>query len=129
MVNWDAEFDRCMALARDLLRPEWKYGEAVVLKSRKGNVYTIAIPDYQDPAIREPLEEQCIQTLLAFGDTGVALCMATVNGVHPDIPSWHLRSRLVEIDSGNLQTETFLWGGGDVFYVKHFSALLPPQKP
>ena len=129
MDNLEAEFDRCMALARSLLRPEWKYGEAVILKTEKGNVYSIAIPDYQDPAVREPLEEQCIQTLLGFGDTAVVLCIATVNAVHPEIPSWHLRSRLVEIDPGNLQTENFLWGGGDVFYVKPFQRLLPPEKP
>ncbi len=127
-MDWEQEYRDLMAHARENLNPEWKYGEVIVLKTEPGHIYWAAIPDYQKPDIREPLENELIQTLMDCEDTRVLVCLCTMNGEHPDISSWHLRSRLVEINSENLQTDTFLWGGGDTVFVKPFSSLLPPKK-
>ncbi len=125
--QWEAALESMLANARPLLQPQWAHGEIIVLKTASGRIHTVAIPDYQDPAVREPLENRCIQTLLETNDTAVSLCLATVNGLHPEIPSWNFRKGLVQINAKNLETETFLWGGGNVFHVKQFKALLPPN--
>ena len=125
---WEQEYELLMETARKHLETSWAHGEVVVLKTAKGNLYVTRIPDYQDAAIREPLENQCIHQLVDVGDTRVTACLATVSGMHPEILSWNFRSRLVEVNSENLETKCFLWGGGENVHVKPFSALLPPKK-
>ena len=125
---WEQEYKLLMETARKHLDPGWEHGEAVVLKTAAGNLYVARIPDYQNACLREPLENQCVQRLKDADDTRVIACLATVNGKHPEILSWNIRSRLVEAESRNLQTVCFLWGGGENVHAKPFSALLPPKK-
>ena len=126
--DWEREYDRLMETARKNLEPEWEHGEVVVLKTAKGNLYVARIPDYQDADIREPLENRCIEQMQAAHDTEVFCCLATVNGEAPEILSWNFRSRLIEINPENLNTESFLWGGGEDILLRPFSWLLPPKK-
>ena len=125
--RWEKEYESLMEIARNHLSPAWKNGEVVVLKTTTGGIYVAEIPNYQNPEVREPLENQCIQTMAEQSDTEVLACLATVNGKHPDILSWNFRSRLIELNENNLQTENFLWGGGENILLKSFSKLLPPN--
>ena len=125
---WEQEYELLMETARKHLDPGWEHGEVAVLKTVKGNLYVARIPDYQNAALREPLENLCVEQMVDAGDTKVIACLATVSGAHPEILSWNFRSRLVEADSANLQTLCFLWGGGENVHAKPFSALLPPKK-
>ena len=113
-----------MATARENLDPSHKRGEVVVLKTTKGNTYVTKIPDYEDHITREPLENACIARLAQAEDTVVSLCIATINGKHPEILSWNFRKNLIELDPENLQTNCYLWGGGDDIILKPFSRLL-----
>ena len=122
------EYELLMETARKHLDPSWKYGEVTVLKTAKGNLYAVRIPDYQDAATREPLENLCIRQLAEAEDTEVCSCLATVNGNTPEILSWNFRSGLVTLNPSNLNTMQFLWGGEDHIHMKPFSALLPPKK-
>ena len=124
---WKTEFQYLMDEARKHLDPAWESGEVIVVKTAKGNVYTVEIPDVQDFTVREPLENQLIQTLTKLHDTTVSACVATIDGAHPEIPSWNFRSGLVSADPANLDAKTILWGG-NVCYVKTFRSLLPPEK-
>jgi hypothetical protein len=125
---WEQEYELLMEAARKHLDPSWEHGEVAVLKTAKGNLYVARIPNYQDAAIREPLENLCVQQMVDAGDTQVIACLATISGAYPEILSWNFRSRLVEADSENLQTLCYLWGGGENVHAKPFSALLPPKK-
>ena len=127
-ARWEREYESLMDIARQHLDPSWAHGEVVVLKTTGGNVYVARIPDYWDPEIREPLENRCVQQLVDAGDTEVLCCLATIRGKCPEILSWNFRSRLIEVNKSNLQTECFLWGGEDIIFIKPFSALLPPKK-
>ena len=131
-MEWDEAalekaYEAMMEIAREARDSEWKLGEVLVLETWPGQYHWVKIPDL-DPAVREPVEEELIQSLMDWESTRVLSCLCTMNGAHPDIPSWHLRSRLVEIDPENLNTITFLWGGGDTVLAKPFSSLLPPKK-
>ena len=126
--RWEAEFELLLSHARSYLNSEWPQGQIVVLKTAKGNLYTVQIPDFLDPSIREPLENQCIQRLWEQDDTQVLTCLATMNGEQPEILSWNFRTGLVELNADNLQTHAFLWGGGDKILMKPFQSLLPPEK-
>ena len=125
--QWEREFQTLMEIARGKLNPNWEYGEVVVLKTVKGNIYAAQIPNYQDTALREPLENQCIQKMRAENDTEVFSCLATVNGKVPEILSWNFRSRLIEEKQSNLKAMCFLWGGGENVRLRAFHELLPPN--
>ena len=124
MIDFEAEYEALMATARENLDPSHKRGEVVVLKTTKGNTYVTKIPDYEDHITREPLENACIARLAQAEDTVVSLCIATINGKHPEILSWNFRKNLIELDPENLQTNCYLWGGGDDIILKPFSRLL-----
>ena len=124
MIDFEAEYEALMATARENLDPSHKRGEVVVLKTTKGNTYVAKIPDYEDYITREPLENACIARLAQAEDTVVSLCLATINGEHPDILSWNFRKNLIELNPENLQTNCYLWGGGDDIILKPFSRLL-----
>ena len=124
----EQEYELLMETARKHLNPSRKHGEAVVLKTTKGNLYVTQIPNYQDALLRESLENRCIRQLAEAEDTEVFSCLATVNGNTPEILSWNFRSGLVSLNPSNLNTLHFLWGGEDHIHLKPFSALLPPKK-
>ena len=124
MIDFEAEYEALMATARENLDPSHKRGEVVVLKTTKGNTYVAKIPDYEDHITRENLENACIARLAQAEDTVVSLCLATINGEHPDILSWNFRKNLIELNPENLQTHCYLWGGGDDIILKPFSRLL-----
>lgn len=125
--RWEEEYESLMEIARSHLRPEWEAGEVLVVKTIGGNIYVAEISDFQDPAVREPLENRLIQRLAEQNDTEAFVCVATINGKQPEIPSWNFRSRLLELNEKNLQTQTFLWGGGEAIFLKPLSRLLPPN--
>jgi len=125
--RWEQEYETLMEIARKNLDPKWERGEVVVIKTVKEKIYVARIPDLCNAAVREPLENQCIQKMLDAGDTEVFCCLATANGKHPEIPSWNVREGLLELSERNMETETFLWGGKDRIYVKRFHSLLPPN--
>ncbi len=116
---WEQEYADLIEIARKNIQPQWESGETVVLRTKTGNIYAVQIPDYQNYEEREQLTDA--------KDTEVVACLATMNGVHPEILSWNFRSRLIELDERNLKTECFLWGGEDTVYLKPFSSLLPPN--
>ena len=124
--QWEQEYKELMEAARQHLEPAWDHGEVAVLKTVKGNIYIAEIPDYWDAAVREPLENRCIQQLHDADDTEVLCCLATVNGRNPEILSWNFRDGLIKLNEKNLDTEAFLWGGGDTVLLKPFHRLLPP---
>ena len=123
----EAVYADMMEIARENLDPAWKNGQVIVLETYPGEYHYLMVPDFMDPAVREPLEEELIEHLKECGATAVLHCLCTMDGKYPDIPSWHLRSGLAEIDSRNLETQLFLRGPGDFIRVKSFSDLLPPQ--
>ena len=123
-IRWEKEYSALMEIARQHLNPSWKNGEVVVLKTAKGNLYVAEIPDYQDPAIREPLENRCIRQMADAEDTEVFCCLATIRGELPEILSWNFRSRLIDMNKSNLRAMSFLWGGGEDILLKPFSRLL-----
>ena len=114
-----------MELARENLDPAWKNGQVIVVETQPGRYHHLKIHDFMDPAVREPLEDQLIDHLMRCKATGVLHCLCTMDGRYPDIPSWHFRSRLVEMDPVNLETKLILRGPGDAIRVKSFSDLLP----
>ncbi len=124
----EAAYEEMMEIAREKLDPCWENGQVIVVETWPGEYHWAKIPDFMDPAIREPIEEELIQQLIAQNSTRVLHCLCTFKGENPEIPSWHMRSRLIEINPENLQTLTFGWGGGEDIIVKPFSALLPPEK-
>ena len=126
-AHWTREYEGLMAAAKSRLRPEWDHGEVVVLKTASGAIYVAEIPDYQDAEVREPLENRCLQQMVAQNDTHVAVCLATVNGEIPEILSWNFRSQLMEMNEENIDAVCFLWGGGDKILAKPFRRLLPPN--
>ena len=115
-----------LEIARKNLDPQWKNGQVIVLETWPGQYHYLMVPDI-DPAIREPLEDQLLESLQQWQATRVLHCLCTMDGAHTEIPSWHLRSRLVEIDSRNLETKLILQGPGDLIRIISFSDLLPPQ--
>ena len=117
-------YNNFLELSKNLLTPG---GEVVLLQTAKGNQYSLVIGNYREASLREPLEDQLIAQLLSAKDTKVNLCFVTVNGKHPEIPSWHLRKSLIDMDMRNLDTRTFLWGGEERIAIKPFSVLLPPK--
>ena len=121
-------YEEMREIAREKLDPAWEHGQVIVLETWPGEFHWAKIPDFMDPAIREPIEEALIQQLIEQNSARVLHCLCTWNGAHPEIPSWHMRSRLIEINPENLQTLSFGWGGGEEIIVKPFSALLPPKK-
>ena len=123
-----AVYDDMMEVARENLNPAWKNGQVIVLETYPGEYHYLVVPDFVDPAVREPLEEDLIEHLKECGATGVLHCLCTMDGVYPEIPSWHLQSRLIEIDQRNLSTELFLQNQGDQVRVRPFSDFLPPEK-
>ena len=125
--EWEQEYESLMEIARQHLDPTWEHGEVVVLKTVKGKTYIAQIPDYRDMEVREPQENRCIQQLDDADDTEVFCCLATINGENPEILSWNFRERLMELNARNLDTEAFLWGGGDTVLLKPFHWLLPPE--
>ena len=120
-------YDDMMEIAREQLNPEWKTGEAIVLETYPGEYCYLAIPDFQDLDVREPLEKDLLECLISWKYTRVLHCLCVISGGDLMIPSGNLCRRLVEIDSRNLNAEVFLWGGGEDILVKPLSALLPPQ--
>ena len=124
----EKSYNDMMEIARMEMDPDWEHGQMVVLETWPGKFHWAKISDAVNPEIREPIEEALIEQLIDWKQTRVLSCLCTWHGEHPDIPSWHLRSRLVEINPENLQTMTFAWGGGEDVYVKPFSALLPPKE-
>ena len=132
-------FDAMMEIVREELAPGREQGPVLVLELQPGEYRWIKIPEGTEPLDRTPItmeliealtarEEELIGELIARNETRVLSCLFTWSGAHPEIPSWHMRSRLIEINPENLQTLTFGWGGGEDIIVKPFSALLPPKK-
>lgn len=126
-AQWEREYETLMAIARVHLNPDRERGETVVLRTAKGNISIVQIPDFCDTEIREALENQCIENLRKENDTRVLCILATVRGENPEIPSWNFREQLIRLNEANLQTETFLWGGEDRIFLKPFHRLLPPN--
>ena len=124
---WEQEYQFLMQIARKHLDSAWKCGEVVVLKTAKGNLYVAQIPDYRNAAVREPLENRCIQQMVDEEDTEVFSCLATVSGEVPEMLSWNFRSRLIEENKRNLKAMCFLWGGGENIRLRPFQELLPPD--
>ncbi len=123
-----AVYDEMMELARENLDPDWKKGQVIVLETYPGEYHYLMVPDFMDPTVREPLENMLIEHLKECGATRVLRCLCTMDGAYPEIPSWHLQNRLIEIDRRNLNTELFLQNRGDQVRVRLFSDLLPPKK-
>lgn len=126
--QWEQEYESLLKGARELLNPQLERNEIVVLRTAKGNLRVVEIPDYWDWETREQLENQCIRQMAWDDDTQVIACLSTADGQHPSILSWNFRSGLIALNEDNLKTESFLWGGGEDILVKPFSALLPPKK-
>ena len=118
-----------MELARENMDPAWKNGQVIVVETWPGQYHYLKIHDFMDPAVREPLEDLLIDHLVQCKATRVLHCLCTMDGSYPDIPSWHFRSRLVEMDPQNLETQLFLLGPEDDLRVKSFSDMLPPANP
>ena len=116
-----------MAAAREHMNPQWPRGEIVALKTAKDNLYVAEIPDFADQVTREPLENACIRQMVLADDTEVSFCLATINGVHPEMLSWNFRKRLIEADENNLETVCFLWDGSGNIHARPFRSLLPPK--
>ena len=127
-ICWETTYEAMMNEAHKIMEMKSPNSEVVVLKNQSGQYFCIGIPDIMDNIISELRENLLIKQLIKCGDTRVMTCLCTMNGEYPEIPSWHLRSRLAEINPENLQTKTFLWGGGEDIIVKPFSALLPLKK-
>ena len=123
-----AVYDDMMEIARENLDPKWKNGQIVVLETYPGEYHYLMVPDFMNPSVREPLEAELIEHLTESGATRVLHCLCTMDGAYPEIPSRHLRSRLIEIDRQNMNTELFLQSQGDQVRVRPFSDLLPPKK-
>ena len=126
-TRWEQEYESLLEIARRHLRPEWEFGQVLVVKTSKDQLHVAQIPDVQEPAVRETLENRLVQTLAEVNDTEVFTCLATMNGKEPEIPSWNFRRRLMELNGKNIQTQTFLWGGEEVIYLRSFERLMPPN--
>ena len=124
---YEAEYQTMIDIARSHLRPEWKSGQVTVVKTTKGNYVFLEIPDYMDPAVREPLENQWIQSLMEQQEAQIQLCLNSMDGQHPEIMSWNLLSKLLQADEKNRQAEIFCWGGDRIF-VRTLESRLPPKK-
>ena len=120
-------YEDMMEIARENLDPEWKHGQVVVLETWPGQYHYLMIPDFMDPAVREPLEDTLIDHLRELQATRVLRCLYTTDGRYPEIPSWHLQSRLIEMDPQNLHTELLLQSHEDSVRVRPFSDFLPPE--
>ena len=132
-------FDAMMEIVREELAPGREQGPVLVLELQPGEYRWIKIPEGTEPLDHAPItmeliealtarEDELIGELIARNETRVLSCLFTWTGAHPEIPSWHMRSRLIEINPENLQTLTFGWGGGEDIIVKPFSRLLPPEQ-
>ena len=121
-------FRDMMEIARDNLDPSWKNGQVIVLETWPGQYHYLMIPDFLDHERRESLEDALISHLQEMQDTRVLHCLCTMDGHHPDIPSWNLLHRLMEADPQNLHTELFLQNHGDQLRIRPFSDFLPPKK-
>lgn len=126
-ICWNATYETTMNIIQNYVNQASKNSLTIALKTISGQEYYTSIPDFMDFETSDFKENLLIQQLINDGDTNVLLCLCTMNGKTPEIPSWHLRNRLIEINPENLNTMVFLWGGGDTVFVKPFSALLPPK--
>jgi len=125
--QWTQEYQNLMAEAREHRSFLGKDALVAVLKTVKGNLYTVDIPDCLDTPAREMLENRCVEQMMQQDDTHVEICLATFDGNVPEILSWNFRRRLMEANENNMETACFLWGGDDGIIVKPFQSLLPPK--
>ena len=119
-------YESMMEVARMEMGPDWKQGQMIVLETFPGEYHWAKVEDLT-PSVRESIEQMLIEQLMDWNETRVLSCLCTMDGQLPEIPSRHLRKRLLEIHPENGNTVTFLWGGGEQVHIKPFSALIPPK--
>jgi hypothetical protein len=122
-----SEYESMMALAQRQLPQSSDRPEVVVVKTTSGALFFQEIDDYADAAVRESLENKLLQKLSESGQSQVRLCLVTL-GKQPEVPSWNLLTGLIALHPDNLETKTFLWGGGENIHVRPLRQLLPPKK-
>ena len=120
-------FESMLEIARMEMESDWEQGQMIVLETFPGEYHWAKVEDIS-ASVREPIEEMLVDQLLEWNEPRVLTCLCTMDGLRPEIPSRHLRNRLMEIHPENRNTVIFLWGGGEQVHIKPFSALLPPKK-
>lgn len=100
-------FDPLISKAKETLsgRPQTAELQAVVLKTRLGNTYTILSADSQS-------EQQVLREMTVQGDTQVSYLVAMWQGDCLDVPSYALREKLIALNKENENTRLVLRGEG-----------------
>ena len=123
---WENNYRDLINVAGKCLNPEYINGQVIVVKAITGKIYSTNIPDYRDKDNRELIENKLIEILLNEENGRVQCCLCIMSDLNPIIPSWNFLKRLIDINSDNMHTETFLSGGADCILVKDLEMLIPP---
>lgn len=116
-------FEQLTKQAESLLRSDISAEQAVCVLTGNGNVRWFLNHDIMSGNTSD--EAAFIESLKEGGDTGVRYAVCMWRDFWLDVPSWHLRERLVQLNASNRETEVLL-RGGDGFVVKPLKVMVPP---
>lgn len=110
--------------AKELTEPLSEWGEAIVMESEKGNIYTI-VYNSEDEAMNAEGALKLFAEMKEKGDIVVKHIVAMVRGGILEVPSTEFKKRLVDVDSRNLSALVLLNGHGDTYLVLDVKDLMP----